>query len=368
MKRALNILVLIVSTIAGDFALGFPEMIRHGYPNCITCHVSPNGGGLITPYGRALSQEVLSTWTTENESAFLWSTVELPDWINAGGDFRAVQTRLDTPSYRSGKWVIMQADAEMAISNGEFTVLATIGKSHDSDPPKFIDHFMSRRHYVIYHPQEEIYLRAGRFQKAFGINLPDHIVSTKQGLGWNYGSETYNLEASWIDADKDLFLTGVFGRPDNSDLDREKGVATRAGFNVGENHKAGMSYFYGDKSTASRHVFGPYALLGFRKDLFLLAEVDFQNNRPDGETPTWGWANYGRFDYEVVQGLHVFLAQDLIKSDFRDSLSLSQSFGGGIQFFPRPHFEFLGSYQKQRNLRVSADYNDFFWAMMHFYL
>ncbi|MFM8313175.1 MAG: hypothetical protein ACKOA8_02710, partial [Deltaproteobacteria bacterium] len=194
MNRALNILFLIISTTTGNFALGFPEMIRHGYPNCITCHVSPNGGGLITPYGRALSQEVLSTWATENESAFLWSTVELPDWINAGGDFRAVQTRLDTPSYRSGKWVIMQADAEVAFSNGEFTVLSKIGKSHDSDPPKFIDHFMSRRHYVIYHPKEEIYFRAGKFQKAFGINLPDHIVSTKQGLGWNYGSETYNLE------------------------------------------------------------------------------------------------------------------------------------------------------------------------------
>jgi len=360
--------IFLIAALNGKFAFSFPEMIRHGYSNCITCHVSPNGGGLITSYGRALSQEVLSAWSTENESAFLWSTVHSPEWLNLGGDFRAVQTRLDTPTYRAGKWVVMQADAEVALSTGEFTVLAAIGKSHDTEPAKFADRFMSRRHFVSYHPKEELYFRAGRFQKAYGINLPDHIVSIKQGLGWNYGSETYNLEASWIDSDKDIFLTGVFGRPDDKDLDREKGIAARAGMNVGETQKVGLSYFYGSHSTATRHVVGPYALLGFRKDLFLLAEVDFQNNRPNNTSATWGLANYGRFDYEVLQGLHIFLAQDLIKEDFKESSSLSQSYGGGVQFFPRPHFEFLGSYQKQRNLRVSADYNDFFWLMMHLYL
>lgn len=343
-------------------------MIRHGYSNCITCHVSPNGGALVTPYGRALSQEVLSTWALENESGFLWSATQTPEWINVGGDFRAVQTKLETPNYRLGRWIVMQADAEVAITSGKVTVFAAVGKSHDEEPVKFIDHFMSRSHFVTYHPKEEIYLRAGRFQKAYGINLPDHIVSIKQGLGWNYGTETYNLEASWIDAKKDIFITGIFGRPDNEDLNREKGLAARAGFNLGNTYKTGVSYFYGNNSAVSRHLLGPYALLGFRKDLFLLAEIDFQNTLPKTANSAWGWANYGRLDYEPMQGFHIFLAQDTMKSDFQDSDSLSQSFGGGIQFFPRPHFEFLGSYQKQRNLRVSADYNDFFWLMMHFYL
>ena len=356
--------------VSGSSIFGFPELIRHGYSNCVTCHVSPNGGGLITPYGRALSEEVLSTWRKEKESDFLWGLIKPPEWINAGGDFRAVQTRLDTPTIRAGKFVVMQADVEIAATTGDFTFLGTLGKTNDIDPPKFVDHFMSRRHFVIYHPhsKEELYFRAGRFQKAFGVNLPDHLVSTKQGLGWNYGTETYNLEAAWIDSNKDIFLTAVLGRPDNPDLNREKGASLKAGYNLGDTHKLGFSYFYGRNSGSSRHVFGPYALLGLRKDLFFLAEVDFQNNRPNGSNALWGWANYGRLDYEIVQGLHVYLAQDLLKSDFKDGQSVSQSLGGGIQFFPRPHFEFLGTYQKQRNLKVGADYNDYFWLMMHYYL
>ncbi len=362
-----NILLILFLTL-GIRALGFPEMIRYGSPNCITCHVSPNGGGLITTYGRALSQEVLNTWAKENESLFLGAAIPLPEALNIGGDFRVVQTWLDTPTFRSGKWIVMQADIEAAVTVGDFTVLATMGKSHDSEPPKFIDFFMSRRHFVIYHPKEELYIRAGRFQKAFGINLPDHIVSTKKGLGWNYGTETYNIEASWIDNKKDLFITGILGRPDKADLNQEKGVAFRGGHNVEGTHKVGLSYFYGENRSSNRHLFGPYAILGFRKDLFLLAEVDLQNNRPHALSSKWGWANYSKLDYEILQGFHIYFAQDLIKTDFKDGESLSQSWGGGLQFFPRPHFEVLGSYQKQRDVRIAPDYNDFFWLMMHFYL
>lgn len=115
-------------------------------------------------------------------------------------------------------------------------------------------------------------------------------------------------------------------------------------------------------------MFGPYVNLGFRKDLFFLGEIDLQNQRPNGLDFNWGWAHYARLDYELLQGIHLYLAEDLLKTDFKESGSLSQSFGGGIQFFPRPHFEWLGSYQKQRNLRIRSDFNDFFWLMMHFYL
>src|SRR5450432_3431034 len=36
------------------FAL--PTMIRLGYPNCSSCHISPQGGGLLNPYGRGIDR------------------------------------------------------------------------------------------------------------------------------------------------------------------------------------------------------------------------------------------------------------------------------------------------------------------------
>jgi hypothetical protein len=42
--------VLVVSTPAG----ATPNMIRLGYPTCQSCHLSPQGGGLMTSYGEGI--------------------------------------------------------------------------------------------------------------------------------------------------------------------------------------------------------------------------------------------------------------------------------------------------------------------------
>src|ERR687896_341750 len=35
-------------------AAATPNMIRLGYPNCQSCHLSPQGGGLLTSYGEGI--------------------------------------------------------------------------------------------------------------------------------------------------------------------------------------------------------------------------------------------------------------------------------------------------------------------------
>lgn len=51
------------ASIAAALVLGFirpaavqgaPRMISYGYPNCVSCHVAPQGRGLLTPYGRGI--------------------------------------------------------------------------------------------------------------------------------------------------------------------------------------------------------------------------------------------------------------------------------------------------------------------------
>src|SRR3954471_15425846 len=44
---------LFLSTVA-TAAYATPNMIRLGYPTCASCHLSPQGGGLLTDYGKGI--------------------------------------------------------------------------------------------------------------------------------------------------------------------------------------------------------------------------------------------------------------------------------------------------------------------------
>ena len=55
LARVVAVLVLIVASQQRAFAL--PTMIRLGYSECTACHISPQGGGLLNPYGRGIDRE-----------------------------------------------------------------------------------------------------------------------------------------------------------------------------------------------------------------------------------------------------------------------------------------------------------------------
>lgn len=70
-------------------------MIRLGYPNCASCHVSPQGGGLLNPYGRGIDRAQSLEGGEYNPSLN-----PLLQELNFGGrvnqDVRAVMQQQDT--------------------------------------------------------------------------------------------------------------------------------------------------------------------------------------------------------------------------------------------------------------------------------
>jgi hypothetical protein len=373
--RFLPILIVItLQFLAGPLAkevLAFPELVRRGYVNCTACHVSPTGSGVLTRYGRESSREVLSTWgKSENESQFAYGIVKLPESVDAIGMYRGVYAYQNTPFIQQGKYIFMQGDVEAAVRTGDWIFDAALGYQNRSTSTSVTDHLISRRHYVNYRPTDELSFRLGRFYPQFGILVPNHVVPTRRGLGWDEGQETYNLEGAWIGETWSLFLTGDFGRPDQPSLNRETGFAATPSVAIGNTYKLGLSYFYGNALTQTRNVVGIWGILGFTPHFFLLTEWDyqFQSNKSGVGGAVPGMVNYQRLDYELIQGLHVYLTQDYSRLNFHDLRTLANSYGVGIQFFPRPHFEFNLSWQKLRIQQISPEYTDFAWFLMNYYL
>ncbi len=360
--QKLNLLLIgCLSFLTASQVYAFPEMVKKDYPNCMSCHRSPSGGGILTPYGRELSKELLSRWGQEGESAFAYGVFKPPEFLSFGGDIRFLQDYKNNQLIRKADFFFMQIDLETAVQYQALSAIGTIGLDLEDKS------LISRRHYFLYHLNDIFCLRAGRFLPAFGINTPDHIITTKRGIGFDQATETYNVEVSWVGERINIYATGIFGRPDSPSLIRETGGALNTSIFMLEKHKIGVSYYFGFTETTQRHLFGPYGIFRFTPKLVWLTELDFQAKVLKSLFNQVGVVNYQRLDYEISQGLHPYLIQSLSKEDFANPLSLFESYGIGVQFFPRPHWVLQLEFLKQRTLSFSRAFSDFAWLLVHFY-
>jgi hypothetical protein len=365
-----------LAVLAPVRAHAFVEMVRHGYVNCATCHISPGGGGVLTQYGRALSAEVLSTWGASanggeelpREAAFAYRVIPEPEGVSLGGDFRSVYVYRDTPALRSGEYRFMQADLEVAVVAGSFGFDQSSGYQELEE-----NHYVSRRHYLWWDPSPALRLRAGRFLPSYGLNIPDHLAPTRRDLGWDesrpYGAELYAIEAAWVTPQRSLFGSVFLGRPGEAPgVEPERGVILTPSQAIGESHKVGLSFLQGWRpGGVSRTAFGPWAALGFTPRLYLLSEFDLQRMPDAGAAGGWGGVNWQKLGWEPVQGWHVFATQELSRPRFADPGRVSEAYALGTQWYPRPHFEFQLTWQKRRDSAQLAGFYDLAWLLLHFY-
>lgn len=268
---------------------GFPELSRHGYVSCATCHYSSSGGGLLNVYGVVQSDELLvanSLGRTPNESP-----------VSLGAKLRVIQTQTETEKVFRRQFILMQSDIEAAVTLGRFTAVGTLGANH-SDP-------FSRRHYVLGKLSESVALRAGKFLPLFGLGLPDHNLEIRRGFGPE--SERYAGELSFS-YDGGYSVVSAFGG----------GGIARQAFQL-DGIQFGASLF-----VRSGWEGGPFVILWPTPWMFFMGEGVLSNDRSRA---------YWRLNFEVSRGIILYLANERGKNSFS---------GVGIQLFPVSGVELRG--------------------------
>lgn len=371
MKSFMLILALAVfSFFSVEGAFAFPEMQRHGYVNCTTCHVSPNGGGALTEYGRALITEALSTWGTEAEASTAYLIESKPEWLDLGGDFRTLYLYRNNPDFKEGQWIFMQADLETRVKYKGISIGGTVGVKEEQVSAEESEYpFISRQHYLMWNIDNKIAVRAGRFHTAFGINIPDHYSTIKRGLGFDQEEENYNLEFSYSGESWSHFVSGFVGQPDRVEDQRESGFALRSTYAPTEKLKFGFSLYKAQHATERRFLLGPFAIIGFTEHLFLLSEMDLQwKTTKATNARARGFFSYHKLGWEFYKGFIAYFAQENQFADLNDSSTHAYSHGVGMQWFPRPHFELQVNFAKMKSARFNRSYTDQGWFLFHFYL
>ena len=369
MTRAIFTLILLAClALLPKTAKAYPDLIRHNYVNCNSCHVSPTGGGLLAPYGRAMSNEILSRWGSERETEPLHGLLPegaIPESLLLGGEVRIIQVHKESPDQIVERGFLMQAGIEVGYKIDTLTFVGFFG---EADRGTRSVKPVSPRYYALWNPQEQLSLRAGKFIPVFGINVPYHTFPTRQDLGFGPGTERETAEAVW--SGEVWNLGASISRTPTGPIPRER-RETLATVQVNRNflgsYRAGLSYLQGFSTAAEREALGVHGLLGFNEHWAYISEFTFQKLQNTGGSTQNGLFHFSQLLWEATKGVNLYLAEEYSKADLGDSNTLVNSWGVGTRLHPRPHFEFDLAFYKKRTAVIADRYDDYAWLLFHYY-
>ena len=362
-------------------ALAFPDMVRHGYVHCTACHTSLAGGNLLNEYGRALSREVLSQSSlggrpvVDGDENFLYGFYQPPKDLLLGGDIRILQLFSESKTASRARFFIMQVDFDALYEvSKRIKMFFSVGRVEPQGADSTAqDYVASPRHgieilFTAPDAENRIALRAGRFMPAYGIGFAERTFVTRRLLDLMPGQERYAAELAWNNASTSLIGTALFSQAQANETKPESGGILQVSQAIGENAKVGVNYYQSELETAkikfTRRSMGAFAHMAFNKDWYGLLEID----RFKGVENTWGLMDTFKLGYEIKQGVHLIGVHEFSNRDIENAKLKYEAYSIGAEWFPRPHWDFLGLYRRERNSAIRNSFDDVVWLVAHFYL
>ncbi len=339
----MRVIAFFVVLLATAVAEAYPQFqLSLGPDRCVTCHVSPAGGGLLNAYGR---DEAGDTVSRGGDGRFLHGLWESPSWLTLGGDFRgatAIKYRNETELLAFP----MQTDlyARIGGEHVSFNLTAGLRGGARSPQPPLLERLVSREHYVMYQRDSGSYVRAGRFFPVFGIRSQDHTTYVRRYLGFHTLEEPYALAGGYFATTWEAHVSAFVPRPVDllgAGL-KTKGVVGYYEKRILDDTAAfGLQAKFATASTDNRMTVGIVGKRWFpAAEVMLLGELDVvrQDFAEDIGPTRYQLAAYGGASKFVAKGLMVGAAVQRFQADLRqrssrDALDLN------IQYFPRAHFE-----------------------------
>ncbi len=357
-------LSFVFSLFFSRLALAFPEYVRHHYFSCTACHVSPSGGGVLNGYGRTISTELLSTWGSQEEVGFLQGLVPVgeEDKLFFGGNLRSLQVHVENSQFKRGFPVRMQAGLEMGYRSDSIATAIFVGKL---SPDGNIWTPYSPRYWVSGQLTETTSLRAGRYLPNFGLNIPQHRAVTREGLGFDQGTERDTVEVQRTTETLETVLGYSQSVETDDSVDPEKALHFQINAFLAEQHRVGVSLWMGDRGPMKIRKISLHGVLGYSEHFYQLAEMAQLSEANSNEIK--GKYAYTKLGYEVHKGIHLLLDLQYKKSNDEDVRTEAQQKGVGFAFYPRPHFELEGLFAKRRDVSDAFRDYDYGYLQMHYY-
>jgi hypothetical protein len=357
-----------------------PMFLSRQYNRCTSCHYSPTGGGLLTPYGRSLSrQELSTTGQTEpgaatpakgkGEESFLWGGLgDALGPLDHGIDVRPSHLSLDLGGpTSSGRDFLMTADLLAAWRTHGFTVYGEVGRR----PPIGQDgaRLDSYEHWVGYQGANGLGFRLGRFFPAYGIRLADHSALTRAGFGFDKYDQLYALELSQA-SDRHLLQISIGpGRADGIVRDEGPHSFTTTGrlqLDLSSRTVLVFSGLYRANATLEHANGGGGIAFGIAptRRLSIWSQADVQYQQGSSGAPAYTLLN--ETGLELFRGLWLKVSPQL-RTDYGNTSGGVLRLAAEADLLPRTHWNLGLSYYHDKARSTGSVYETLL-AQLHLYL
>jgi hypothetical protein len=376
MRRAAAALILLLGATG---ARAEPMFLSKQYNRCTSCHYSATGGGLLTPYGRSLSRQELSTKNPFNpsvpppapgktEESFLWGALgDVLGPVQVGIDLRPSHLALDVGGPTSSSMdFFMTADFIAALRTHGFTAYGEVGrKPAIGQEPAGV---YSYEHWIGYQSPGGLGFRVGRFYPAYGIHFADHTDLNRAPLGFDYYDQDYALEVSHT-GEKHLLQVSVGpGRADSIVHGDPHALTTTGRFewDFGPRTALVFSGLYRDSTSLQPRNGATGVAFGIAptRHLSIWTEADAQFQQGSPGAPAYVLVNETAL--EVFRGIWLKFSPQ-IRTDYGDT-------SGGVvrlvleaDLLPRTHWNVDVSYYHDR-ARLSGFTYETLLLQLHLYL
>ena len=339
-------------------AFAAPTFLSKQYPRCTACHYSESGGGLLTPYGRSLSREEISTFgrqgagadptqASTGEEGFLFGALSGESPLQLGLDIRPSNLRVGT----SGRTLddrnfLMVLDLQAAWRRDRWTAYGAVGRQPRAGGARLV----SYEHWVAYQATDRVSVRGGRFLPAYGVRFADHTSFTRERLDLAQDGQIYGVEVG-MSTDRALLQVAAGPGRAESLLDGEgRGAFTSTGrfqFDVSPRTVVAGSVLYRGASTTAPGGSGAGLSLGYAPAAWLTTwtHADLQHRRLGEGVRSYIVAN--QTSVEALRGLWLRVSPQIYWED-GDPRGEIRRMVYGLDFYPRTHWHVNVSYYRDR--------------------
>ena len=360
-------------------AFAEPMFLAKQYTRCTACHYSPNGGGLLTPYGRLLSHRELSTSGSNGaapvageedaprgEQAFLYGALgDLLGPVHLGLEMRPSHLRRNFPGGHQNADFIMNLDLIAAVQRGGWTVYGSVGR----EPTLPGADFVSYEHWVGYTTENGFGVRAGRFLPAFGIRFSDHSAYSRSFLDLDRDDQVYGVEVSDTMGPS---LLQVMVSPGKAEAvlhdDRRSGFSTAGRWQLDLTPRMAVvgSAFYRDATDLDPKSGVVGGAFGFAPTSRMTVWTEVDANMQDGSRGGTSWVAVNETSVEAYRGLWLKFSPQ-IRTAGGPGFSEVRRLAFEADFLPRTHWNFALSYYHDHNHTLEFDTSSLL-VQLHLYL